>query len=108
MDFDGYVNNIPYDTEEGKKELDAARKEAEKIVSKALEVRQAAVKKQHGLYSAEVARIQDLFKSDLEKEFGTAKNPKREKLFEKAWEDGHSEGYSAVYSAYQSLVELVK
>lgn len=56
----------------------------------------------------EESRLNQLFKSDLEKEFDIADNPKADKLFEIAWSLGHSSGYSEVWHHYQELVDLVK
>ncbi len=55
------------------------------------------------------ARKMELFRKDLEEEFGTDKAPqvKRDKLFEIAWSIGHSCGYSEVCIYYSEMAELI-
>lgn len=57
--------------------------------------------------SEDSSRLIDLFKRDLEKEHGTEKNPKKDKLFSIAWEEGHSSGFYDVASKYSELSELI-
>jgi hypothetical protein len=59
-------------------------------------------------YYAEEARLTALFKADLEEEYGTADNPKRDDLFKLAWDYGHSGGFSQIVNYYDDLYELVK
>lgn len=59
------------------------------------------------LYNLEDNRLQDLFKSDLEKEFRVTNSPKKETLWSKAYERGHSYGLTGIYNVYSDLGELV-
>lgn len=58
-------------------------------------------------YRIEENKLRQLFKTELESEFGTASHPKANKLFEIAWSDGHAEGYESVANRYEELVELL-
>lgn len=58
-------------------------------------------------YHEETWRLEAQLKTDLEQEFGTAGNPKADKLWAKAWEMGHSSGYSEVANYYSDLYELI-
>lgn len=59
-------------------------------------------------YWYETGKVDHEFKEALEKEYGTAGNPKAELLWCKAWEMGHSSGYSEVENYYLDLVELIQ
>jgi len=48
------------------------------------------------------------FKKELEEEFATVNNPKKDVLFSKAYERGHSSGMEEVYNVYADLVELIR
>jgi hypothetical protein len=63
----------------------------------------------HKAYSDRQNEIEDNFKSDLEKEFGTDILPKsiRDKIFSKAWEDGHAYGHSEVLIHYEDIADFV-
>lgn len=58
-------------------------------------------REQHNLYRAEDARLNALFKADLEEDFGLTGHPKASKLFEIAWQEGHSGGYGEVVNYYE-------
>ena len=58
-------------------------------------------------YHEETWRLEAQLRADLEQEFGTAGNPKADKLWGKAWEHGHSGGYSEVANCYSDLYELI-
>jgi hypothetical protein len=57
---------------------------------------------------AEEARLNSLFKADLENQHGVAGHPKADRLFELAWDYGHSSGYNEVAYYYDDLAELIK
>ena len=59
-------------------------------------------------YREEEARLRNLFKADLEKEFGVQRNRRKDILFARAWDLGHSGGYHDVYGYYAELAELIK
>jgi hypothetical protein len=83
MNFDKYVNNLPWAT-----------------------VRES--NKTHEAYYLEEARLRKMFEEDLFANLGITDNPKRHKLLQKAWGMGHSAGYSEVYSYASDLVELIE
>lgn len=83
MRSDYYKNKLPYS---GKKD-------------------DQAIRKAHG---EEEGRLHQLFKSDLEKEFGIVRHPKADLLFQIAWSMGHSSGYHEVWNHYQEMVDLLK
>jgi len=58
-------------------------------------------------YETEQGRLNDLFRADLEAEYGTCGHPKAGKLYEIAWELGHSCGYTEVAYHYAELAELI-
>lgn len=80
---DYYKNKLPYSGKKADKAIRTARWEEE-------------------------ARLNLLFKSDLEKEFDIVGHPKCGLLFQIAWDLGHSSGYSEVWNYYQQLVDLIK
>lgn len=47
----------------------------------------------------------NLFKQDLEEDYGTNNHPLADSLWRKAWEDGHSSGLHEVVGHYNDLVE---
>jgi hypothetical protein len=49
----------------------------------------------------------EIFRGDLEQEFGVVGHPKSKRLFELAWEHGHSSGLNDVYYYYSDFVELI-
>jgi hypothetical protein len=59
-------------------------------------------------YNMEDQRLFQLFKKDIEEEFNTTSNPKKDLLFSKAWSMGHASGYNSVYGYYEDLVDLIK
>lgn len=59
-------------------------------------------------YRNEDARMNALFRKDLEEECGMTGHPKADLLFDKAWDLGHSSGFNEVAIYYTDLVELVK
>ena len=67
-----------------------------------------ALKAARQAYGAETARLEALFRSDLEDEHGMKGHPKADLLFSKAWSMGHSSGYGEVANYYDDLVDLVK
>lgn len=58
-------------------------------------------------YNADVKRLQDQFRADLEAEYGMIGHPKADKLWAKAWDMGHSAGLGDVANYYDDLYELV-
>jgi hypothetical protein len=58
-------------------------------------------------YNDEEIRLDQLFKFDLEEEYGTSGHPKADLLYTKAWERGHSSGLSEVAGVYSDLSELL-
>jgi hypothetical protein len=50
---------------------------------------------------------QEVFRADLENEFGTQNYPKRDALWTKAWKDAHSGGLQEVYFQYEELVNII-
>jgi hypothetical protein len=59
-------------------------------------------------WNAEAARLEALFRDDLEKEFEVVGNPKAYMLYRIAYEQGHDSGYESIYSIYEELVVLIK
>jgi len=51
---------------------------------------------------------EDEFRKRLEAEYGTADNPKAQRLWEIAWDHGHASGLAEVEGWYGELVELVQ
>ena len=80
MNFDNYVNKLPY-YKEG-----------------------ADVKAE---WRIEEARLVCLFTNDLFADLGIEDNPKRDLLFLHAWNMGHSAGFKEVYLYASELVELI-
>ena len=58
-------------------------------------------------HRAETARLEAIFKADLEEEFGLTGHPKADKLYGIAWSYGHSAGYIDVAHYYDELSELL-
>jgi len=67
-----------------------------------------SVVEQNKNYQIESKRLHNLFKSDLEEEFGVQNHIKKEKLFIIAYEYGHARGLHDVLDYYSDLVELIK
>lgn len=107
LDHSKYNNRVslepPQDPESDKK-LKACADEMERIK----QARRDARAKSHEAYRAEEARLEKQFKADLEKEYRTANNPKRDLLYRLAYEMGHSSGYSEIEIYYEQLVPLVQ
>lgn len=59
-------------------------------------------------YEADINRLHQLFRSDLEHEFGMVGHPKADALFRLAWEHGHASGHAEVASYYSEFAELAK
>jgi len=59
-------------------------------------------------YKNESADLEALFKADLEEEYGTKDNPRKDVLYRKAYDLGHSYGYQSVEAHYSELVELIE
>lgn len=78
MNFDKYVNKVPY-TKETRKE-----------------------------YKAEELRLLEEFKKDLLDEFGLTNHPKADKFWEIVWDMGHAYGLSDVYSYADQLYVLLE
>jgi hypothetical protein len=66
-----------------------------------------AYKKHRSSYNVESGRLHDLFKADLEKEYGVTDNPKKDLLYSKAYDAGHSGGFSEIENSYSDLVDLI-
>jgi cell division septum initiation protein DivIVA len=52
-------------------------------------------------------RLKEEFKRDIEEDYGTGNNSKKDLLFNKAWEMGHGNGYNSVKDYYDNLVDLI-
>lgn len=122
MNFDKYKNELPhpdkadyttvYQYEKGVCVFTNTQKfcrENQISFSKTTEtvVDEEAYKEARRVYYAESNRLVESFKSDLEEEYGTQDNPKKDLLFSKAWDHGHSGGFSEVESVYGDLVDLI-
>lgn len=59
-------------------------------------------------YNQEEVRLVELFRADIETEYGMVGHPKASLLFSKAWERGHSGGFCEIAIVYDDLVELIK
>lgn len=66
-----------------------------------------AMNKARIAYRDEDARLEALFRSDMEAEYGMVGHPKADMLYSKADELGHSGGFSEIHNYYSELVELV-
>lgn len=58
-------------------------------------------------YNARTRQLEDVFKADLEAEFGMVGHVKADLLYSKAWQMGHAHGLREVANYYSDLVELV-
>ncbi len=58
-------------------------------------------------YREDEARLKAEFKKDLEEQFGTFANDRKDLLFSLAWEYGHSSGFHEVLNFYSDMVELL-
>lgn len=58
-------------------------------------------------YYEEDKRVLNLFREDLEAEYGTANYAKKDKLYALAWEYGHSSGLNEVLGYYGDLSEII-
>lgn len=85
MNFDTYINQVPYPTRELK------------AVDYNVQVK----------WRNEQHRLHALFRKDLLEDLGITNHPKADKLFEMAWDNGHSEGLQAVYDWAVELSELL-
>lgn len=77
-------------------------------VRAAFKAAEKAAKSAERAYRADVSRLEDQLRTDLEAEHGMAGHHKADLLWEKAWERGHSCGLSEVASNYEDLVVLAK
>ncbi len=68
----------------------------------------AAYKEALVQYQAQLALLENKFRTDLFCELGITDNPKREKLYSIAYDKGHAHGYAEVYAVACSLVELIE
>ena len=68
---------------------------------------EAEYKRSRGAYCAEDGRLAAEFKRDLEVEYATMDNPKRDLLYSKAYDHGHSSGWSEIANCYSDLVDLI-
>lgn len=72
------------------------------------EKNEAEIKKAREAYRRDVNRLEhEVFRADLEAEYGTADHPKAQKLWDKAWEHGHSGGLNNVLYWYDEFYELI-
>lgn len=71
-------------------------------------VDEAAFREGQERYIAEARRLEELFKADLFEEFGVSDNPKRELCYVIAYRSGHSHGYSEIYAEFSDIVELIQ
>lgn len=56
---------------------------------------------------AEEARLDEMFRADLERQYGLTGHPKADKVFSLAYERGHSGGREQVANEYSELAELL-
>lgn len=100
-----YKNNVPYDCDTAPINPDAMTiTQAAKHKEKQKELQRA----QRRLHQEEEARLNALFRADLEAEHGLTGHPKANKLWDIAWDRGHSSGLSSVAWEYSDLAELVQ
>ncbi len=59
-------------------------------------------------YRKEDARLIELFKEDLFKEYRVKDSVKAEKIYSKAWEEGHSDGLSQVEWHFEDIIAFVR
>jgi hypothetical protein len=59
-------------------------------------------------YQKEQNDLDAKFRKELEKEFMTTINPKKDLLWEKVYEKGHASGKEEIYNVYADLVELIR
>lgn len=98
-----YANLVPFSVPEQKPHDDMTVRQARDL--KATNASRKAT--QHRLHREEEARLNALFKADLEAEYGTTAHPRAGRLFELAWGMGHANGYGEVYDYYGELVTLI-
>jgi len=98
------ANGVPRNT------IDEHQMNAWKTTGHTVEIEddKEGLKAARAAYGAETARLEALFRSDLEDEHDMKGHPKANMLFSKAWSLGHSAGYSEVANYYDDLVDLVK
>lgn len=99
-----YKNTVPYSVDrvpidENRMTVRQAREHAE--------AEKARHRAQRELHRAEEARLDRLFRADLEEEHGLAGHPKAELLFDIAWDDAHSDGYEQIAYRYERLAGLL-
>jgi len=118
MDFSKYRNFFPYPDERKiiKQHVDHVKTtfvgdhgELVKALEEAETEGKELCRKQRNKYNTENARLNDLFKEDLEKEFGLENHPKKEIIFGKASERSRLNGIRNidVYDAYEELSEFL-
>jgi len=82
MNFEKYVNKVPYVNRKDDADGYARYQEGER-------------------------KAGEDFKKDLLEELGVTGHPKADKLFSLAWSYGHSSGYSEVFSYASEFVDLL-
>ena len=98
-----YENCVPHSVETPAISDEMSIRAARELRERHVEMR----REQRRLHQAEEARLDALFRDDLEKEHGLHGHPKSAKVFDLAWSDSHSEGREAVAHRYEELAELL-
>lgn len=104
IDAGKYVNRVPFDIPA--LVIDGATT----TIARAAEMRdehKKAIRRQRDLFRIEEARMNELFRDDLEIEFDVVGHPKADRLFEISWSDGHSDGLQAVAYRYEKMADLL-
>lgn len=86
MNYEKYINHLPYPT--NRKDPDYPKLKEE--------------------WNKEMSRTMTLFRSDILDDLGLTDHSKANKLFEMAWDRGHSDGLRAVYEWAERLSRLLK
>lgn len=112
MDFEKYVNKLPFPTKptgtkritvENKTEALQAAEYFDTMILTWEEYNKKRIE-----YKKEDDRLLNLFADDLFIELGIENNPKRETLFNLAYERGHAGGLEEIYNEAISLALLIK
>jgi hypothetical protein len=62
---------------------------------------------ERSIYRIENARLLEVFRKDLEHEYGMIGHPKADVLWRLAYDRGHSAGYNEIYNEYDELSVLI-
>jgi len=123
MNFDKYVNNVPYPRKKdftewyhykggnflGKtknNEYEDANILFGAVIEKVVD--EEAYKAAREAYYREENKMMGLFADDLADELGISNHPKKDKFLHLCWQEGHSGGFSEVYNVACTWVELLE